>query len=57
LKTLEDARRIRAQILMAFEKAEMERDPAERERLMTFAIIGGGPTGVEMAGAIAELAR
>jgi NADH dehydrogenase len=57
LKTLEDARRIRAQILMAFEKAEMERDPAERERLMTFAIIGGGPTGVEMAGAIAGLAR
>ena len=57
LKTLEDARRIRAQILMAFEKAEMERDPAERERLMTFAIIGGGPTGVEMAGATAELAR
>ncbi len=57
LKTLEDARRIRAQILMAFEKAEMERDPSERERLMTFAIIGGGPTEVEMAGAIAELAR
>jgi len=45
LKTREDARRIRAQILMAFEKAEMEHDPAERERLMTFAIIGGGPTG------------
>jgi len=57
LKTLEDARRIRGQILMAFEKAEMEQDPAERERLMTFAIIGGGPTGVEMAGAIAGLAR
>jgi NADH dehydrogenase len=57
LKTLEDARRIRAQILMAFERAEMERNPAERERLMTFAIIGGGPTGVEMAGAIAGLAR
>ncbi len=57
LKTLEDARRIRAQILMAFERAEMERDPAERERLLTFAIIGGGPTGVEMAGAVAELAR
>jgi NADH dehydrogenase len=57
LKTLEDARRIRAEILMAFEKAEMERDPARREWLMTFAIIGGGPTGVEMAGAIAGLAR
>jgi len=57
LKTLDDARRIRGQILLAFEKAEMERDPVERERLMTFAIIGGGPTGVEMAGAIAGLAR
>jgi NADH dehydrogenase len=57
LKTLEDARRIRARILMAFERAELERDPAERARLMTFAIIGGGPTGVEMAGAIADLAR
>jgi len=57
LKTLEDARRIRARILMAFERAEMKRDPAERERLMTFAIIGGGPTGVEMAGAVAGLAR
>jgi NADH dehydrogenase len=57
LKTLEDARRIRARVLLAFEQAEMENDPAERERLMTFAIIGGGPTGVEMAGAIAGLAR
>ena len=57
LKTLEDARRIRAHVLMAFEQAEMTLDPAERERLMTVAIIGAGPTGVEMAGAIAELAR
>jgi len=57
LKTLEDARRIRGKVLLAFERAELERDPAERERLMTFAIIGGGPTGVEMAGAIAGLAR
>jgi len=57
LKTLEDARRVRAKVLMAFERAELEKDPAERERLMTFAIIGGGPTGVEMAGAIAGLAR
>lgn len=57
LKTLDDARRIRGQILLAFEKAEMEHEPAERERLLTFAIIGGGPTGVEMAGAIAGLAR
>lgn len=57
LKTLEDARRIRAEILTAFERAEREHDPVEQERLMTFAIIGGGPTGVEMAGAIAGLAR
>lgn len=57
LKTLDDARRIRAQILMAFEKAEMQRDATERARLMTFAIVGGGPTGVEMAGAIAGLSR
>jgi NADH dehydrogenase len=57
LKTLDDAQRIRAQILMAFEQAEMATDPKERERLMTIAVIGGGPTGVEMAGAIAELAR
>ena len=57
LKTLEDARAIRTDVLMAFERAEMEDDPAERERLMTIAVIGGGPTGVEMAGAVAELAR
>ncbi|RDI57933.1 NADH dehydrogenase [Microvirga subterranea] len=57
LKTLEDARQIRAKVLLAFERAEREPDPAERERLMTFAVIGGGPTGVEMAGAIAGLAR
>lgn len=57
LKTMEDARRIRTQVLMAFERAEMEADPTERERLMTIAVIGGGPTGVEMAGAVAELAR
>ena len=48
---------IRTDVLMAFERAEMEDDPAERERLMTIAVIGGGPTGVEMAGAVAELAR
>ena len=57
LKTLEDARAIRTDVLMAFERAEMRDDPAERERLMTIAVIGGGPTGVEMAGAVAELAR
>ncbi|MHC2017772.1 NAD(P)/FAD-dependent oxidoreductase [Methylobacterium sp. CM6247] len=57
LKTIEDARRIRAKVLLAFEQAERATDAAERDRLMTFAVIGGGPTGVEMAGAIAGLAR
>ncbi len=56
LKTLEDATDHRKRILLAFERAELEDDPAERARLMTFVVIGGGPTGVEMAGAIAELA-
>ena len=56
LKTLDDARRIRARVLLAFEAAEREDDPAARERLLTFAVIGG-PTGVEMAGAIAGLAH
>ena len=57
LKTLDDALRIRSQILLAFEKAENETDPAERDRLMTIVVVGGGPTGVELAGAFAELAR
>jgi len=57
LKTIEDARHIRSQILLTFERAERATDPAERQRLMEIAIIGGGPTGVEMAGAIAELSR
>jgi NADH dehydrogenase len=57
LKTIEDARRIRSHLLMAFEKAEMSHDPSEQKRLMTIAVIGGGPTGVEVAGSIAELAR
>lgn len=57
LKTLEDATEQRKRILLSFERAELEPDPAERERLTTFIIIGGGPTGVEMAGAIAELAK
>ncbi len=57
LKTLADARLIRRRILLAFERAEMTADANARAKLMTFAIIGGGPTGVEMAGAIAELAR
>ena len=57
LKTLDDALRIRSQILLAFEKAENETDPAERDRLMRIVVVGGGPTGVELAGAFAELAR
>jgi NADH dehydrogenase len=57
LKTIEDATAIRRQILMSLELAESSSDAAERRRLMTFVIIGAGPTGVELAGAIAELAR
>ena len=57
LKSLEDAVRIRRNLLLAFERAETEPDPAEQQRLMTLVIIGGGPTGVELAGAFAELAR
>jgi NADH:quinone reductase (non-electrogenic) len=57
LKSIEDATHIRRSILSAFERAELARDEAERKRLLTFVIIGGGPTGVEMAGAIAEIAR
>src|SRR5690606_24766343 len=57
LKTLEDATTIRRRILLAFERAERETDPDKRRALMTFVIIGGGPTGVELAGTIAELAR
>jgi NADH:ubiquinone reductase (H+-translocating) len=57
LKRIEDATEIRRRILLAFERAELAADPAERERLTTFVIIGGGPTGVEMAGAISDMAR
>lgn len=57
LKTLEDAVEIRRRLLLAFEKAEVETDPLERERLLTFVVVGAGPTGVEMAGAISEIAR
>ena len=57
LKTIEDARTIRSRLLLAFEHAERTTDPAEQRRLMTVAVIGGGPTGVEIAGSIAELSR
>ena len=57
LKSLEDAIRIRREVLLAFERAENEADPAERARLMTIVVVGGGPTGVELAGAFAELSR
>ncbi len=57
LKTIDDATYIRRRILLAFEKAETEADPQERARLLNFVVVGGGPTGVEMAGAIAELAN
>ena len=57
LKTLDDAVAIRRRLLLAFERAEMASNPAESARLLTVAIIGGGPTGVELAGAIAELSR
>jgi NADH:ubiquinone reductase (H+-translocating) len=57
LKRIEDATRIRRRILLAFERAELARDDTERRRLLTFVIVGAGATGVEMAGAIAEVAR
>jgi putative oxidoreductase len=57
LKRIEDATEIRRKLLTAFELAEATEDAAEREALLTFIIVGGGPTGVELAGAIAELAR
>jgi NADH dehydrogenase len=57
LKTVEDADAIRSRVLAAFEQAELERDPAVREALMTFVVVGAGPTGVELAGAVGELAH
>jgi NADH dehydrogenase len=57
LKTLDDATAIRRRLLLAFERAEMTSDPEDCARLLTIVIVGGGPTGVELAGAIAELAR
>jgi hypothetical protein len=57
LKTIEDATEIRRRFLLAFEAAEREMDPQSRRRLLTFVIVGAGPTGVELAGAMAEIAR
>jgi NADH:quinone reductase (non-electrogenic) len=57
LKSLEDAVEIRQRVLLAFERAEREQDPVRRHAFLTFVIVGGGPTGVEMAGAVAELRR
>ncbi|KFI32688.1 NADH dehydrogenase [Haematobacter missouriensis] len=57
LKTLEDATTIRRRFLLAFERAEREEDPARRRALLTFVVVGAGPTGVELAGTMAEVAR
>lgn len=57
LKTIEDALAMRSRIYLAFEAAEREGDPALQQELLTFAIVGGGPTGVELAGALAEIAH
>lgn len=57
LKTIEDATEMRRRILYAFERAERETDPALRRAWMTFVVVGGGPTGVELAGALSEIAR
>ena len=57
LKTIDDATYLRRRILLAFEEAEIEPNPDERRRLLNFIVVGGGPTGVELVGAIAELAK
>jgi NADH dehydrogenase len=57
LKTMEDALALRKQVLLAFEKAERERDRSRQRGLLTFVVVGGGPTGVELAGALAEISR
>ncbi len=57
LKTLDDALTVRRRLLLAFEEAELEKSPERQRFLMTFVIVGGGPTGVELAGALAEIAR
>ena len=56
MKTIDDALELRGRILGAFEQAERSSDPVRREKLLTFVVVGAGPTGVEMAGQIAELA-
>ncbi len=57
LKSIEDATEIRRRVLTAFELAERERDPERRQKLLTFVVVGAGPTGVELAGTLAEMAR
>jgi NADH dehydrogenase len=57
LKTLDDALEMRRRVLLAFERAEREPDPDRRRALLTFVLVGGGPTGVELAGALAEISR
>lgn len=57
LKTLEDALEVRRRVLLAFERAERETDPVRQQQLLTFILVGGGPTGVELAGTLAEIAR
>ena len=57
LKSLRDALEVRYRVLIAFERAEQEPDPATRSALLTFVVVGGGATGVELAGALAELSR
>ncbi len=57
MKTIDDALEIRARLVGAFERAELAKDPAQRERLLTFVIVGAGPTGVELAGQLAELSH
>lgn len=57
MKSVDDALNLRAQIVEAFERAELTDDPAERERLLTFVVVGAGPTGVELAGQLAEMAH
>src|SRR5262249_16873908 len=57
LKAIEDATQIRGRVLLAFEAAERESDPIKIDKWLTFVIVGGGPTGVELAGALAEISR